>query len=359
MALDSAITLGELTKRFGGDIAGDAAHRVSGLAPLDKAGPQQLAFLANQKYLSQVESTQAGAVQKVASPEGRNFIVTPNPYAYFARVAQVFIDLATPPVVPGIHPSASVHPSAKVAASAVIGPHVSIEAEAVIGERVKLDAGVSIGQGVKLADDVHLYPNVTIYHGCKLGARVIIHAGAVIGADGFGFAGDFSGEGEDRTGSWVKIPQVGAVVVAQDVEIGANTTIDRGAMADTIIEEGVKIDNLVQIGHNCRIGAYTVIAGCAGIAGSTNIGRHCMIGGAVGIAGHVTLADYVIVTAQSGVSKSLLKPGMYTSAFPAVNHADWNKSAAIVRNLDKMRERIKALETAIADSNSGKISGSH
>jgi UDP-3-O-[3-hydroxymyristoyl] glucosamine N-acyltransferase len=355
MALDSAITLGELTKRFGGDIAGDAAHRVNGLAPLDKAGPHQLAFLANQKYLSQVETTQAGAVlispadlQKVASPEGRNFIVTPNPYAYFARVAQVFIDLATPPVVPGIHPSASVHPSAKVAASAVIGPHVSIDAGAVIGERVKLDAGVSIGQGVKLADDVHLYPNVTIYHGCKLGARVIIHAGAVIGADGFGFAGDFSGEGEDRTGSWVKIPQVGAVVVSQDVEIGANTTIDRGAMADTIIEEGVKIDNLVQIGHNCRIGAYTVIAGCAGIAGSTNIGRHCMIGGAVGIAGHVTLADYVIVTAQSGVSKSLLKPGMYTSAFPAVNHADWNKSAAIVRNLDKLRERIKSLEASVA-----------
>jgi UDP-3-O-[3-hydroxymyristoyl] glucosamine N-acyltransferase len=223
-----------------------------------------------------------------------------------------------------------------------------VDAGAEIGERVKLDAGVSIGQGVKLADDVHLYPHVTVYHGCKLGARVIVHAGAVIGADGFGFAADFVGDGDARTGSWVKIPQVGAVVVAQDVEIGANTTIDRGAMADTVIEEGVKIDNQVQVGHNCRIGAYTVIAGCAGIAGSTNIGRHCMIGGAVGIAGHVTLADYVIVTAQSGVSKSLLKPGMYTSAFPAVNHADWNKSAAIVRNLDKLRERIKTLEAAVA-----------
>jgi UDP-3-O-[3-hydroxymyristoyl] glucosamine N-acyltransferase len=235
-----------------------------------------------------------------------------------------------------------------VAATAVIGPHVSVEAGAEIGERVRLDAGVTIGRGVKLADDVHLYPHVTVYHGCKLGARVIVHAGAVIGADGFGFAPDFVGDGDARTGSWVKIPQVGAVVVAQDVEIGANTTIDRGAMADTVIEEGVKIDNQVQIGHNCRIGAYTVIAGCAGIAGSTNIGRHCMIGGAVGIAGHVTLADYVIVTAQSGVSKSLLKPGMYTSAFPAVNHADWNKSAAIVRNLDKLRERIKTLEAAVA-----------
>ncbi len=356
MTADNAITLGELTQRFGGDVAGDAAHKVNSLAPLDKAGTRQLAFLANQKYLSQVESTQAGAVlispadlEKVESTDGRNFIVTANPYAYFARVAQLFIDMATPAAIPGIHPSATVDPSAKVAASAVIGPHVSVGAGAVIGERVKLDPGVSIGPGVQLADDVHLYPNVTIYHGCKLGERVIVHAGAVIGADGFGFAADFIGEGDQRTGNWVKIPQVGAVVVAQDVEIGANTTIDRGAMADTVIEECVKIDNLVQIGHNCRIGAYTVIAGCAGIAGSTNIGRHCMIGGAVGIAGHVTLADYVIVTAQSGVSKSLLKPGMYTSAFPAVNHADWNKSAAIVRNLDKMRERIKALETAAAN----------
>ncbi|HEY4298060.1 MAG TPA: UDP-3-O-(3-hydroxymyristoyl)glucosamine N-acyltransferase, partial [Paraburkholderia sp.] len=159
-------------------------------------------------------------------------------------------------------------------------------------------------------------------------------------------------------GSWVKIPQVGGVSIAADVEIGANTTIDRGAMADTIIEECVKIDNLVQIGHNCKIGAYTVIAGCAGIAGSTTIGRHCMIGGAVGIAGHVTLADYVIVTAKSGVSKSLTKPGMYTSAFPAVNHADWNKSAALLRNIDKLRDRIRALESAAADGSANPAANS-
>jgi UDP-3-O-[3-hydroxymyristoyl] glucosamine N-acyltransferase len=356
MASGMSITLGELVKRFGGEVVGDGAHRVGSLAPLDKAGPGQLAFLANQKYLPQVETTQAGAVlisgddlERVTNRAGNNFIVTSNPYAYFARVAQAFIDLAAPQVVPGVHPSACIDPAAKVAASAVVGPHVTVEAGAVIGERVKLDAGVVIGRGVKLGDDVHLYPNVTIYHGCRLGARVTVHAGAVIGADGFGFAPDFVGEDDARTGSWVKIPQVGAVDIAEDVEIGANTTIDRGAMADTVIEECVKIDNLVQIGHNCRIGAYTVIAGCAGIAGSTNIGRHCMIGGAVGIAGHVTLADYVIVTAQSGVSKSLVKPGIYTSAFPAVPHADWNKSAAIMRNLDKMRDRIKALETALAN----------
>ena len=223
-----------------------------------------------------------------------------------------------------------------------------VEAGVVIGERVRLDANVFVGRGTTIANDSHLYPGVVIYHGCRVGERAIIHSGAVIGSDGFGFAPDFTGDGDARTGTWVKIPQVGGVSIGPDVEIGANTTIDRGAMADTVIDECVKIDNLVQIGHNCRVGAYTVIAGCAGIAGSTTIGRHCMIGGAVGIAGHVTLADYVIVTAKSGVSKSLLKPGMYTSAFPAIDHGDWNRSAALMRNLDKLRDRIKALEAAVA-----------
>ena len=366
-----AFTLEDIVQQFGGEVVGDRSHRVGSLAPLDQAGPNQLAFLANPKYLSQVETTRAGAVLINAedlaklggAPEAgsdgtrlhgarlhgaRNFIVTPNPYAYFARVAQTFIDMAAPKPVPGVHASATIDPSAQIAASAVIGPHVTVEAGAVIGEHVRLDANVAIGRDTQIGAGSHLYPNVSVYYGCKIGERVIIHAGAVIGSDGFGFAPDFVGEGESRTGSWVKIPQVGAVSIGPDVEIGANTTIDRGAMADTVIEESVKIDNLVQIGHNCRIGAYTVIAGCAGIAGSTTIGRHCMIGGAVGIAGHVTLADHVIVTAKSGVSKSLLKPGMYTSAFPAVNHADWNKSAALLRNLDKLRDRIKALEAAAA-----------
>jgi UDP-3-O-[3-hydroxymyristoyl] glucosamine N-acyltransferase len=356
-----ALTLETLVARFGGEIAGDSAHQVGGLAPLDQAGPQQLAFLANPKYLPQVGTTRAGAVlisradldKLGAAAQGRNFIVTPNPYAYFARVAQMFIDLAAPQVPAGVHASALVDPSAQVAASAVIGPRVVVEAGAVIGERVRLDAGVVIGRGSKIGDDSHLYPNVTVYYGCRIGAQAVIHAGAVIGSDGFGFAPDFSGEGAARTGSWVKIPQVGGVDVGRDVEIGANTTIDRGAMADTVIEDGVKIDNQVQIGHNCRIGAYTVIAGCAGIAGSTTIGRHCMIGGAVGIAGHVTLGDGVIVTAKSGVSKSLPKAGIYTSAFPAVEHGEWNRSAALVRNLDKLRERIKALEASLGSAEGG------
>ncbi|MCA8099407.1 UDP-3-O-(3-hydroxymyristoyl)glucosamine N-acyltransferase [Burkholderia contaminans] len=351
-----ALTLEALVKRFGGEIAGDAQCTVGGLAPLDQAGPQQLAFLANPKYLSQVETTRAGAVliapkdlEKLgAAATGRNFIVTPNPYAYFARVAQMFIDLATPPRAAGVHPSATIDPAAQVAASAVIGPHVTVEAGAVIEDGVQLDANVFIGRGTTIGAGSHIYPNASVYHGCKVGPRAIIHAGAVIGSDGFGFAPDFVGDGDARTGSWVKIPQVGGVSIGPDVEIGANTTIDRGAMADTVIDECVKIDNQVQIAHNCRIGAYTVIAGKAGIAGSTTIGRHCMIGGAAGIAGHVTLGDYVIITANSGVSKSLPKAGIYTSAFPAVDHGEWNKSAALVRNLDKLRERIKALEAALA-----------
>ncbi|MEX3547780.1 MAG: UDP-3-O-(3-hydroxymyristoyl)glucosamine N-acyltransferase [Burkholderia sp.] len=356
-----ALTLDELAKRFGGDIAGDPQCQVGGLAPLDQAGQNQLAFLANPKYLSQVETTRAGAVliaprdlEKLgAAAEGRNFILTPNPYAYFARVAQMFIDLAAPKWPSGVHPSANVDPSAQVAASAVIGPNVTIEAGTVIGEGVRLDANVFVGAGTKIGAGSRLYPNVVVYHGCDIGVRAIVHSGAVIGSDGFGFAPDFVGEGKARTGTWVKIPQVGGVKIGPDVEIGANTTIDRGAMADTVIEEGVKIDNLVQIAHNCRIGTYTVIAGCAGIAGSTNIGRHCMIGGAVGIVGHVTLGDYVIVTAQSGVSKSLPKAGMYTSVFPAVEHGDWNRSAALVRNLDKLRDRIRSLEAAQAARNHG------
>jgi UDP-3-O-[3-hydroxymyristoyl] glucosamine N-acyltransferase len=351
-----ALTLDALVARFGGEVAGDGACAVAGLAPLDQAGPGQLAFLANPKYLSQLETTRAGAVliaprdlEKLgAAAAGRNFIVTPNPYAYFARVAQMFIDLAAPPRPAGVHPSAIIDPAAQVAASAVIGPRVTVEAGAVIGEHARLDANVFVGRDTRIGEGAHLYPNVSVYHGCRLGARAIVHAGAVIGSDGFGFAPDFVGDGDARTGSWVKIPQVGGVSIGADVEIGANTTIDRGAMADTVIEDCVKIDNLVQIGHNCRIGAYTVIAGCAGIAGSTTIGRHCMIGGAVGVAGHVTLGDYVIVTAKSGVSKSLPKAGIYTSAFPAVEHGDWNKSAALVRNLDKLRDRIKALEAALA-----------
>ncbi len=353
-----SFTLEQLTARFGGRIEGDPSRRVGSLAPLDQAGPEQLAFLANPKYLPQVETTRAAAVlvdeqSFAALRDGGDvsarpaFVVTPNPYAYFARVAQVFVAALEPRGEAGIHPTALVDPAAQVAASAMIGPYAVIEAGAVIGEHVRIDAYGFVGRGSKIGAGSRLHPHVTIYHGCTLEARVIVASGAVIGSDGFGFAPDFTGEGEARTGEWVKIPQVGGVKIGADVEIGASTTIDRGAMADTVIEQGVKIDNQVQIAHNCRIGAYTVIAGCVGIAGSTTVGRHCMIGGAVGIAGHLKIGDHVIITAKSGVSKSLPKSGMYTSAFPAVEHAAWNRSAALLRNIDKLRDRIKALEATV------------
>ncbi|MGI4984296.1 MAG: UDP-3-O-(3-hydroxymyristoyl)glucosamine N-acyltransferase [Janthinobacterium lividum] len=364
-----AFTVQQLVARFGGTLQGDGARTIDGLAPLDRAQANHLAFLANPKYLPQVATSTAGAVLVTEtdlarlSPEERAantaaWIVTPKPYAYFARVAQLFVAAAEPVVPPGVHPSAQVDPTATVAASATLGAHVVIEAGAVIGERVRIDANTVVGRGTRLGDDTRLYPNVTVYHGCVLGQRVIVHSGAVIGGDGFGFAPDFADDTRpDIEGEWVKIPQVGGVRIGDDVEIGANTTIDRGAMSDTVIAHAVKIDNLVQIAHNCRVGAYTVIAACAGIAGSTVIGRHCMIGGAVGIAGHVTLGDRVIVTAKSGVSKSLPRAGVYTSAFPAIDNADWNKNAAVMRNLDKMRDRVKQLEAAVAALQAGPKAG--
>ncbi|UDG81897.1 UDP-3-O-(3-hydroxymyristoyl)glucosamine N-acyltransferase [Candidatus Vallotia cooleyia] len=356
-----SMTIAQLTQRYGGTIVGDAGRIIMGIASLDSAGPSQLTFVANPKYLSQASSTRAAAIlisqpnlDKLQAEHGLTdaeprptFVIIQNPYAYFARIAQQFAAATLPASEIGIHPFAVVAPTAKIASSATIGPYVTIESNAVIGARVHIDAHVFIGHSATIGDDSRLYPNVTVYHGCYLSERVTVHSGAVIGADGFGFAPDFAGEGDEQTGEWVKIPQVGAVTIGPDVEIGANTTIDRGVMADTLIEQGVKIDNLVQIGHNCRIGAYTVVSGCTGIAGSTTIGRYCMIGGAVGIAGHITLADRVVVTAKSGVSKSLLKSGIYTSAFPAMPRGDWNKSAAILRNIDKLRERIKTIEAAL------------
>ncbi|WP_338299793.1 UDP-3-O-(3-hydroxymyristoyl)glucosamine N-acyltransferase [Pandoraea sputorum] len=347
-----SVTLAQLVARFGGELVGDGNVAVEGLAPLDRAGAKQLAFLSNPLYLAEVPNSGAAAVilskadfDKLPSHEGRAWIVAQNPYAYFARVAQMFADAATPVPPAGVHPSAVVDASAVVPASCVIGPNVVIEAGVRLGERVRLMANVFVGRGTTLGDDVLVYPNATLYHTSVIGARCVIHAGTVIGSDGFGFAPDFSATG----GEWVKIPQVGRAVIEDDVEIGASTTIDRGAMADTVIERGCKIDNQVQIAHNVRVGAFTVIAACTGIAGSSTIGKFCMLGGNVGIAGHVTLGDKVIVTAKSGVSKSIPGPGTYTSAFPAIPNAEWNKNAAIMRNLDKMRDRVRQLEAKVKD----------
>ncbi len=234
-----------------------------------------------------------------------------------------------------VDPRAAVDPSATVASSAFVGPFAVVAAGATVGERASVGAGTFVGEGARVGDDTVLYPRVTIYAGCAVGARGIVHSGAVIGADGFGMAPD--------AGRWVKIPQVGRAVVGDDVEIGANTTIDRGALADTVIEDGCKLDNQIQVAHNCRIGAHTVIAGCAGIAGSTTIGRHCLIGGGAGIIGHLTIADGVTVSAMTLVTKSVTKPGTYTSGGPLMAHADWLRNAAHLRQLDRLARLARGL----------------
>ncbi|HEY4074376.1 MAG TPA: UDP-3-O-(3-hydroxymyristoyl)glucosamine N-acyltransferase [Herbaspirillum sp.] len=341
-----SIRLTEMVERLGGELIGDATLAVAGIAPLDAATASHITFLSNAKFRSQAERTQAAAL--ILSPQdhaalgsayGGARIVTANPYAYFAHVAQWFAALATPPLAPGVHPSAVVDATARIAASAAIGAHVVIEAGASIGDGAQIDAGCFIGRGAAIGAQTHLYARVTVQHGCEIGQRGILHPGVVIGADGFGFA--------NESGVWVKIPQVGRVVIGDDVEIGANTTIDRGALADTIIGNGVKLDNQIQIAHNCQIGDHTAIAACAGIAGSAIIGKYCSIGGAAMIHGHITIADRVHVSAGTLAMRSISEPGQYTGFYPITKHGDWEKSAALLRNLPTMREKMRAMEKLI------------
>jgi UDP-3-O-[3-hydroxymyristoyl] glucosamine N-acyltransferase len=344
-----SIRLEQLVERLGGQLQGDANISVSGIAPLDAASASHITFLSNSKFRPQAEQTQAAALilseadaAALVSYQGAR-IVTKNPYAYFARALQLFVAEAAVAVPPGIHASACVDASAQIAASAVIGPQVVIEAGAVVGERVVIDAGSYIGRNARIGDDTHFYARVTFHAGCEIGARGILHSGAVIGADGFGFA--------NEAGEWIKIPQVGRVVIGNDVEIGANTTIDRGALSDTVLEDGVKLDNQIQIAHNCHIGAHTAIAACAGIAGSAKIGKYCSIGGAAMIHGHITIVDRVHVSAGTLALRSILEPGQYTGFYPVAKHGDWEKSAALVRNLGTMREKIRALEKSVKSLN--------
>ncbi len=338
--------LGKLVERLGGQLIGDAGIEISGIAPLDAADASHITFLSNPKLRAQAAASRAAALILSAadnaiisaSYQGAR-VVTDNPYAYFARVAQLFAEQQAIPVARGIHPSASVHPDARVAAGACIGPHVTIDAGAVIADGVLIDAGCFVGRLAKVGADTHLYANVSFHAGCEIGQRGIIHSGAVIGADGFGFA--------KENGAWIKIPQTGRVVIGDDVEIGANTTIDRGALADTVIEDGVKLDNQIQIGHNCHIGAHTAMAGCVGVAGSARIGKYCTFGGAAMVLGHLTIVDNVHISSGSMVSRSILEPGQYTGFYPLAKNAEWEKSAAIVRNLASMREKIRDLEKTI------------
>ncbi|AKU20728.1 UDP-3-O-(3-hydroxymyristoyl)glucosamine N-acyltransferase [Massilia sp. NR 4-1] len=338
--------LGELVERLGGQLVGDPNLEVIGIAPLTDAGASHISFLSNSKFRSQAGQSQAAAMIVSAADDAtvaEQFkgarIVVKNPYVYFARAAQYFESLTA--IVPpaGIHPSAVVHESAQVDPSAHIGPQVTVEAGAVIGARAVIDAGCYIGREAVIGAETHFFANVTFHARCRIGQRGIVHSGAVIGTDGFGFA--------NEGGVYIKIPQVGCVVIGDDVDIGANTTIDRGALADTIIEDGVKLDNQIQIGHNCHIGAHTAMAGCVGVAGSAKIGKYCTFGGAAMVLGHLTIADHVHVSSGSMVSRSILEAGQYTGFYPLAKNSEWEKSAAIVRNLSAMRDKIRALEKTI------------
>ncbi|MGH8750530.1 MAG: UDP-3-O-(3-hydroxymyristoyl)glucosamine N-acyltransferase [Burkholderiales bacterium] len=330
-------SLASIVERFGGELIGGKNIFISQVAPLDLAAPEHLSFLAQSKYAAQLAKTRAGAV--IIGRDARNLtrlprIVCADPYAYFAKVSTWLNPPAIP--APGIHPSAVIAGSAKIPASATVGAHVCIGANVKIGEQTVISAGCVLGDDVSIGVRSFLHPRVVIYHGCVIGEKVILHSGVVIGADGFGMAMD--------EGRWLKIPQIGRVVIGNDVEIGANTTIDRGAMGDTLIEEGVRLDNLIQIGHNVKIGAHTAIAACVGIAGSTKIGRYCRIGGAAMIGGHLQIADQVTISGATAIAKSITKPGIYTSLYPFESHADWLKNAAHLRHLHQLAEKIRALK---------------
>lgn len=332
--------IADIAARLGGEVRGDGDCQIRGVGSLANAGPDQAAFLAQAKYRALLRTTRAGALilpPAEADLADRPCILTPDPYGYFARLSS----LLNPPseVAPGVHASAVVEASARVHESACIGPFVRIGHHAEVGAGTVIEAGAVIGDDVRIGTQCRLYANVVVYHGCRLGDRVILHAGVVIGSDGFGFA--------PIEGRWVKIPQVGIVVLGDDVDVGANTTIDRGALDDTIIEEGVKLDNQIQIGHNCRIGAHTAIAGCVGMAGSTIIGKGCRIGGGAMFGGHLEVADGVDISGGTAVTKSIREKGVYTALFPITTHERWLRNAVQLRKLQELSERVADLEAQI------------
>lgn len=334
-------TLAELVARFGGELLGDGAVRIRQVSMLDRAAADEIGFVAQSKYLSQLSGSQAGAVilpLDAADATTLPRILTANPYLYFARVSA----LLNPPLRPpsGVHPAAVISASARIAPDACIAAGVVVGANAVIGARSVIGANSVVGDHVCIGEDCLLHAHVTIYPACVIGSRVILHSNCVIGADGFGFAPDHE--------RWEKIPQIGRVVIGDDVEIGAGTTVDRGALGDTVIEEGVKLDNQIQIAHNVLIGAHTVIAACTGIAGSAKIGRNCTIGGAAMIVGHIEIADGSRISTNTLITKSLQMPGTYTSAMPFSEHEAWLKNAVHLRNIDRWVNRVKALEARLA-----------
>jgi UDP-3-O-[3-hydroxymyristoyl] glucosamine N-acyltransferase len=329
--VEEGFSLGELAVRFALELRGDPDTRVSQIATLAQAAPGSLSFLADSRYRRDLAATEASAVvlapaDAPACPVAA--LVTENPRLAFAHMAALLYP--EPKDVPGIHPTAVIATGVRVPASVTVGALAVIEEDVSLGERSWVGPGCIVQRAARVGADTRLVARVNLYPGVELGARCIVHAGAVIGADGFGFALD--------GGSWVKIPQVGSVRVGDDVEIGANTTIDRGAIGDTVIGEGVKLDNQIQVGHNVSIGAHTAIAACTGISGSTKIGKRCMVGGMVGLAGHLTIADDVVITGCSLVSASIREPGSYSSGMPTVPTRAWRRMVAHLRRFGEKEQ---------------------
>lgn len=329
-------TLGQLAQRVGGQLKGDPDAQVSRVAPLRTAQSGDISFLTQPRYRKQLAATRATAVILAASDVEScpvAALVVDNPPVAYARIAVL---LNPAPCQQGIHPAAVVSPASRIHPSAWIGPLCVIEEGVEIGARTSIGPGCMVGRNSRIDEDSILLAQVTLCPDSQIGRRVLIHPGVVIGSDGFGLAND--------NGVWVKIPQLGRVRIGDDVEIGANTTIDRGALDDTVIEEGVKLDNQIQVAHNVRIGTHTAIAACVGIAGSTTIGKRCTIAGGVGINGHIEIADDVHITGMTMVTKSILQPGVYSSGIPVEPNAVWKKNVARFRRLEGIERRLRALE---------------
>lgn len=334
-------SLKEIVKLFGGNVSeADAAISVSKVASLKQATQNSITFFTDTKHLATLKQTDAAVV--ILKPEHATLtdkpkIVADNPYAYFAKVSTHLNP--KPPIKSGIHPTASIDSTALVAQSASIAENVVIGANAKIAENVVIGANTVVEQGVGIGPQTIIESNVAIKYGTQIGTSCHLFSGCSIGGDGFGYA--------EEAGQWVKIPQVGKVVIGDHVDIGANTTVDRGALDDTIIHDGVKLDNLIQVGHNCIIGAHTVIAGCVGIAGSAVIGEHCKIGGAAMILGHLNIADNVTISPGSMITRTIKQAGTYTALMPFQTHESWLKTAASIRHINQMNDRIKALEQLV------------
>ncbi len=337
-------SLRALADHVGGVVHGDASLSLHGLASLEQATARQLSFYNNAKYQGQLTATQAGAVilhnNDLSLYPGKNAIVVANPYLAYAKIAQLF--WRRPKASAGIHPTALIHPSVQLGYDVSVGPYAVIDAHCVLGDHVVLGAHSILGEACVIGADTELAARVTLYFGVTLGQRCMIHSGVVIGSDGFGFAPHAAG--------FEKIPQLGKVLIQDDVEIGANTTIDRGALDDTQIASGVKLDNQIQIGHNVKIGAHTVIAACTAIAGSANIGAHCMIGGASAIGGHLTIVDQVMLIGTAMVTNSINEPGVYASGTGLLPRKEWQKSAARYRQLDALARSVNRLKKQVEES---------